>query len=586
MPEPGGGRTDARGATDDAAVRTREQQRRESGARAELAVARSLTATLPEGSVVLRNVNLVVDGEQSEADVLAVVPGLGLAVVEVKSGNVRLTDGEWRQGGRAIDPVRQARRTMHAARRYLHERDAVTFRRLRATYLLALPGSRIPETFRAPDVTRRMILDSGDLLEGRAGERLVAALTRDADGDRVPDAALVATISASFAPSLPGQADLLAAAEEQDLLAEQLTADQARVLDLARAMPRLQIVGGAGSGKTWLALEQARRLSAQGRRVALLCYSRGLGRYLQRTTSAWRRERPAWVGLFHELPVEWGATPGRDDDPEDWETRLPRDLATLATTRDPADLFDAIVVDEAQDFGDEWWPALLRCLRDPGTGGLTVFSDESQRVFARDGRAPIELATLTLEENLRSTREIARTFGSYGDGVVRPAGAHGAPVRLVEAGDAEAIASDDRALRRAAADEVLAAADDAVEALVEEGWNPGDIALLCTGSRHPEQVNTVELRGHTAYWDDALDGVDVFYGHVLNFKGLERRVVVLAVNGVRDLDRARHMLYTGMSRARSLLVVVGPRAFVERVGGEAAVHRLREATPWPVRVCD
>ena len=67
---------------------------------------------------------------------------------------------------------------------------------------------------------------------------------------------------------------------------------------------------------------------------------------------------------------------------------------------------------------------------------------------------------------------------------------------------------------------------------------------------------------------------------MLGFKGLERTVVVLAVNGFREPERARRMLYTGLSRARVLLVVVGPRDQIERVGGEAVRHRLHDAQEW------
>ncbi|MFH5821154.1 ATP-binding domain-containing protein [Georgenia sp. AZ-5] len=66
-------------------------------------------------------------------------------------------------------------------------------------------------------------------------------------------------------------------------------------------------------------------------------------------------------------------------------------------------------------------------------------------------------------------------------------------------------------------------------------------------------------------------------------KGLERPVVVLCVNGFR-VERAREILYTGLSRASSLLVVVGPRALVEEIGGEAVQQRLRAAQPWSAGV--
>ena len=68
--------------------------------------------------------------------------------------------------------------------------------------------------------------------------------------------------------------------------------------------------------------------------------------------------------------------------------------------------------------------------------------------------------------------------------------------------------------------------------------------------------------------------------HVLAFKGLERTAVVLAVNGFREHGRARRMLYTGLSRARVLLVVVGPRAEIECLGGEAVRRRLHDAAEW------
>src|SRR5665213_274859 len=85
-----------------------------------------------------------------------------------------------------------------------------------------------------------------------------------------------------------------------------------------------------------------------------------------------------------------------------------------------------------------------------------------------------------------------------------------------------------------------AVADDAVEALLDEGWRPGQIALLTTHYWHPEQKNAVDLGG---YWDDFFAETDVFYGHVLGLKGLERPVVVLAVNGFKDAERAKEMLY-------------------------------------------
>ena len=73
-----------------------------------------------------------------------------------------------------------------------------------------------------------------------------------------------------------------------------------------------------------------------------------------------------------------------------------------------------------------------------------------------------------------------------------------------------------------ARDDAMEAGDDEVNLLLEEGWRPEDVALLTTGTRHPEQKER-HAAGHAAYWDSFWDADQVFYGHVLGFKGLERR---------------------------------------------------------------
>lgn len=64
------------------------------------------------------------------------------------------------------------------------------------------------------------------------------------------------------------------------------------------------------------------------------------------------------------------------------------------------------------------------------------------------------------------------------------------------------------------------------------------------------------------------------WGHVLGFKGLERRVVVLALDESKPRDRSKELLYVGLSRARDQLVVCGDPEFVREVGGADVARRL------------
>jgi hypothetical protein len=358
--------------------------------------------------------------------------------------------------------------------------------------------------------------------------------------------------------------DLNADAAERQATADRLTAEQATLLQVTRLLNRVEIRGGAGSGKTVLALAQARQLSGgrDGRalqRVALLCYSIGLAEFFKRQVEQWPAyQRPAYVGTYEDLGRQWGAPTGSREDSDFWERQLPERMAELAAELPDEQKFDAFIVDEAQDFADLWWTPLLRALRDEEDGGLYVYSDENQRIFARFGQPPVPLVPLVLDHNLRNTKQIYGAFGPLAPTRMTPRGGEGFDVSFVPVSEEQ---------------DAVSVADDAIETLLEVGWHPGNIALLTTGSRHPEQISITEHEGLQGYWRTYWED-EVFYGHVLGCKGLERPAVVLCVNEAEARDRSREKLYVGMSRATDQLIVVGDRGVVREIGGPTVAARL------------
>src|SRR5699024_6422664 len=233
-----------------------------------------------------------------------------------------------------------------------------------------------------------------------------------------------------------------------------------------RLLRRLEVRGGAGSGKTVLALTQAKQLSAgrddrRPERVALLCYSIGLASHFAREVAGWpHRQRPAFVGTFEDLANRWGLASGSRDDPDYWEETLPRLMAERAAELPPGERYDSFVVDEAQDFAESWWRPLVSAMTDETDGCLFIYSDENQRLFNRFGRPPVPLVPLVLDHNLRNTKQIA--------GVFKPL----APLRMrLEGGDGPAVT-----FVQTGTEEALAVADDQVDLLLDEGWGPEDIA--------------------------------------------------------------------------------------------------------------
>ena len=417
----------------------------------------------------------------------------------------------------------------------------------RMVHHVVVPFTDLGRDFAAPQCPREAISDRADIPE--LGDRLRHHIVTGSQGLTIDLAHASRLIEVLTGPSTP-QRDLIAvnaaAVAEREYAVEALTRKQATILDILRDNRRVQVVGGAGSGKTWLAVEQARRLAAGGARVALLAYSRGLAGWLQRRVETFPpAERPTFTGTFHALGHRWGARPPRAVPQHYWDVELPAEMARLAHHLQQDERFDAIVVDEAQDFAASWWDPLYSALADAERGRVVVFADEGQRVFSRGALLDDSFPRATLDENLRNSVPIATTFAPLGRHPSTPAGPHGPQVRWVTCSPEDAV---DRA-------------DTEVERLLDrEGWSPQHLMLLTTSGRHPEQIHRTTHLGRDGYWDSFWDDRDVFYGHVLGVKGLERPVVVLAVNGFRELERAREMRYVGMSRARDLLVVCGPRS--------------------------
>lgn len=325
-----------------------------------------LSRQLGEDDVVLANLRLTDEDQDHEADLVVLLPDAGVVVVEVKGGSVTVDEqGCWRQSGggptREIDPVGQATRVKHALRRYVQAdprwRDS-SRTRVRWLHTVVTPYSSVPDDFARPECGRDMIHGRADQRHlGRRLRALAAGRERNYRAPSQDDCTLIAEI-------LTGRnlmrRDVVAETDEREAMATRLTQEQAMILGVTRLLNRVEVRGGAGSGKTVLAMTQARQLTrgfggARSQRVALLCYSIGLGEWFKRELAAEpRKSRPAFIGRFEELGQAWGidTEAATRDQSQFWEEELPALMAQAARDLPDGQKFDAIIVDEAQDFAE------------------------------------------------------------------------------------------------------------------------------------------------------------------------------------------------------------------------------------------
>lgn len=521
----------------------------------------ALKSSLRDTDVLMHGVRFAdAEAGEIELDLLVLMPDSGAAVIEVKGGHVTYSDGAWRQSGRSgphrIDPVRKARTGVYALRRFLENGATWSRGPLRAAWLIALPYVDLHGPM-GPEARRDLVIAQGDL--AYAADMTYARLWDRANHTPLPAQGWVDSALAALLGTLDEPGDIAGRTAARLRHVDGLTSSQARILDVVRGSPRLEVTGSAGTGKTWLAMEQARRWTEAGERVCFVAHGRGVVEYVRRAMSDLpARSRPAFVGTFHQLGSGWGVLPAAHDDGGFWDVEAPGLMMAGATALPGDSRYTAFVVDEAQDFADDWWPALLASAASDEFS-LAVFRDDEQAVFnGRSGRPDLALVPLMLEENLRNARQVVETFRPLVSARIESRAGDGYPVEYVDC----------------PADQVIAAADAVVESLVHaRGWLPEHVALLTTAHRHPAHAE----RGvdKSIYWTELWSTDDVFYSTVAGFKGLERPVIVVAVDGFHDGVPPRSVLYAGMSRARELLIVVGPSGILKPALGDRTMRRLR-----------
>lgn len=325
-----------------------------------------------------------------------------------------------------------------------------------------------------------------------------------------------------------------------------LTEEQERILEETELDSRKIFFGAAGTGKTFLAMEKAKKLAAQGKIVFLTCFNKNLAHYFN-------NQIPTGITTanFHDYLLRTLQDQNIEihvpQDSQEWASFFDETLPTQAFdyfSDIPEDQkFDAIIVDEGQDFKDEWFSTLESMAKT--NSEFYVFADPNQSVYHENienlKRFPISKHRLT--QNLRNTEAINNWISSFlpNPSLLRAKLPGGIPVGFYPwQTPAEEKKLIERELGR----------------LVSQGIQPKRIVIL---SPHIKDKSSLAGMEKLKEWSiGALSDTRsnaVRFSTIRSFKGLEADIVFLI--GIKAGSQACTPtdIYVGGSRAKFLLYV-------------------------------
>lgn len=325
--------------------------------------------------------------------------------------------------------------------------------------------------------------------------------------------------------------------QEEEALMESLTDQQELVLDSLTDQLRIRILGGAGTGKTVLAMREAQRLVEAGYRTALVCYNRGLSHHIRRQMAPLLQNQNFHVSTLHSLL--WQGT--KLENPNEYTLPSPNRLqASMAQGKILP--FDAIIVDEGQDFvHKDWWTCIDRLLTGPKI--LRVFWDSNQKVYQGPSVLPDDIQTnpVYLNRVLRNTKHIWETAEPFYSGrevmLLTP---EGLPVHREETPSIARAASHLNTL---------------LDAWMKEGMSCKEISVLCRDESVLEKIKTALGKQTFSICSCEEQGQDALtFDTIRRFKGLESPGVILIADPKVAQDP--ELMYVGITRARSRLSIL------------------------------
>ncbi|MGE5353392.1 MAG: NERD domain-containing protein [Syntrophothermus sp.] len=489
--------------------------------------------------------NKLIDGE---IDFLLFHPAKGLLVLEVKGGSIRYENGVWFQNSQPKnDFQKQAKTNKYAIRDFLKRNLFPSEKNLDKAHLpLALNHAIcFPDCFqeidRLPSGCENAVFYGSQLnyLSELIEERL-----KSVDYNFKPlDKGQAKLIKDILAPQFSTGSSIYdhICREERDI--KVLTEMQSSIMMQMLLKPRVLVKGCAGSGKTQLALRKAKQLADSGKSVLLLCFNTMLGEYLKKEVKGYAKNKIK-ASTYHAFCLKELKKAGiilNNKQDNFWNEIVPDAFTNLISNKPIK--YDALIVDEGQDFHDDFWISISDLVKE--NGNLIIFYDPDQNIFGRKLSFPEVDVVQHLYQNCRNTKAIFDKIKPYGSEDMTVS--EFVPDGLTP----EDFKSDSPTIRMKQLSRIL------YKLIIEEHVPERDIVILgghalnktCLGNDTSAGVFRISQNGESG------EHIIPYYTY-MKFKGCESPVVILLDVCDDDLRWNNTALYTAMTRAKHLLYII------------------------------
>lgn len=382
-------------------------------------VRRQLSVQLPSNWIVICNVSWALRNESGyvrdgQCDFVVLAPNLGMAILEVKgSRSVRVdSDGMWyrtelnrRTSIEEIEvvikeaPPEQANRNMHTLKEIVCKEFKLQNFPGAYCFLVAYPNGEIKGVLDLYDKSTIVTKSQMGRLLHCLTESLNARGASEYGRGFTEQFTLKISQILSNSRFIVQSVDTPLDAQEDARDIDELTRQQFAALRGAFEIQSVAVLGPAGSGKTMLALWRLEALLEEEKKALYICFNKSLAEWL-------RNKNPSLAPMIFSVDKLFTKIAGHIQsstrDSQYYLEKLPEYVFEVAVDMKASEKFDAIIVDEGQDFGFTRIVALKELLR---TGGNWLFFADWQQDIYKSGNSS-ELGadvTFRLYHNCRNT---------------------------------------------------------------------------------------------------------------------------------------------------------------------------------------